>query len=772
MACAVSLLGCGSRTDTRPPATVEVASLPQLSPGQAFHFADHFKGEGLYADLLTGGDGHARITLAGARQPVICAPAPYILKLKGRLPDGAELRTAFGLAPESRNKPGRVRFSIRLRTPTGTMELLSEELTHWLGPDTRNWSPVTVGLPHAGGEDVEIELATEIVGGPRSGEHEDNSAAYAVWVHPTLIVPAEGPRPNIVLVVVDALRADRLGCYGYHRETSPFLDRLSREGVVFEDATSQATGTLPSVLSMLTSSYPLIRGSMMQEPSAGADRDPELPLYPVAMPASLQRSLGESGYSTAASVGGGFVRPELGFDAGFDWYWFPGQAPELANQLAELKQALTEHTRTPFFLLLHTYEVHDYFQGRGHYLAQFDEGYLGPLRDPERLAEAVFGPEPGELTAADLQYVVDLYDGEIRHADYYLGLLLEWLLETPWGKNTIVVITADHGEAFREHGRMSHGWTPHRELSHVPLIIRFPDGRGRGRRVREPVGLVDLAPTLLEGAGVAPPSGFVGRSLLPLIDGNSNGVTHPVLAESTKHGLLAREGNWSYIISRSAQTEELYNLAEDPDQAEDLARARPDQLRHMRRVLAELTMNARSGHRLVVAGDRAEPVVVELRCEGTFGYLDVPTLPTEFHLDEPKTTAAADDPLKSGGSGEQRAVVQLPAGKDPHVILFSARELETTVTVSATIGGRPVEADRFHLGKSQIRPGAVPIAVRGKPDPRFVADEPPLPEDPESWGIWIWIPTIAEPVQRKQTGTLGEMPPGMRDQLQALGYLR
>ncbi|NIR01581.1 MAG: sulfatase-like hydrolase/transferase, partial [Gemmatimonadales bacterium] len=257
----------------------------------------------------------------------------------------------------------------------------------------------------------------------------------------------------------------------------------------------------------------------------------------------------------------------------------------VADQLAVVRHHLEEAPQTPFFLLLHTYEVHNYFQGKAHCLERFDEGYLGPLTDPRRLAEAALHGSPDLLSAADLRFLRDLYDGEIRHTDRYLGLFFEWLLEQPWGKNTIVIVTADHGEALGGHGTISHGGTPYQEVARVPLLIRLPDGRWAGRRVAQPVALVDLLPTVLELAGVGVPQGPVGRSLLPALHGEHTPNSSPIFCEGRGAAVLVRQGRWCYVGWRGERSEELYDIVRDPGQSQNIAAPRPEQVREMRRLL-------------------------------------------------------------------------------------------------------------------------------------------------------------------------------------------
>ncbi len=708
---------------------------------------------------------------------MLCVPAPYTIRQRVKLPEGCKLRTAFGLSPGSWDKQGAgVRFSVRLRGEGAVVEVLSEEVKRWRGEDSPHWSPVMLDLPTCLGELVEIELVTEPLGEPRPGAPEDFVGAYALWMNPALVAPSDESRPNIILILVDALRADHLGCYGYDRETSPHLDRLAREAVLFEDANAQATWTLPSVQSMLTSSYRFVRGIRPRRGSAapGAGAVSLSSVQPVTMPVSLQGELRRAGYTALAVVGGGFLDPALGFDAGFDAYWSPQHAPMLPDQLATAIRRLAAIPSRPFFLFLHTYEVHNYFQGWAHSLERFDSGYLGPLTDPRRLGEAALNGRPEELSPADLQYIHDLYDGEIRHLDRYLHLFLEWLSSQPWGENTIVVVTSDHGEALGDHGAMSHGGVPYRGVMRVPLLIRLPRGGRAGLRVAEPVALADLMPTLLELAGAAAPAGLTGRSLVPLLDGEEEGEPRPIFCESRGAAVGVRHGAWSYVGWRGTQEEELYDLASDPGETRNLAEADPEQLGAMRRTLAGLAMEAARGYRLVVAGPRAESVTVELESDSALSYLDIPTM-----RDGGVSRIRGEDAEPSGEAAaapseeaKHHLVVAVGAGGDPHVILLEPDDPKGTVSISARMGRGSAQPARYHLGGKGAEAGRTPVVAGPATRPLLTAEQPPVPERPETWGIWIWVPPRAIPSRARPRVPAEELPEGLLEQLGALGYLR
>jgi hypothetical protein len=718
-------------------------------------------------------DGHLRILLRDARLPAIAAPAPYAMKQKLRLPEGGRLRVAFGAARSSWDKSGGgILFSVRMRSDDGTVTLLSEEVKRWRGEDDTNWVPVVLHLPPSGEGEVEIELATEPVGPAREGEPEDFIAAHAVWLDPAIFVPARAPRPNIVVVIIDALRPDHLGCYGYDRSTSPFLDSFAAQGIVFEDASAQATWTMPSIQSLLTSTYRFLCGARVGKITIPGEDEEELFLQPVSMPVSLQGELRAAGYESLACVGGGFLDPALGFDAGFDWYWSPKHKPMLPNQLAVVKERLSGGSDRPFFLLLHTHEVHNYFQGWAHRIEEFDRGYLGPLTDPRLLMDAALRGDPDELPPADLQYIVDLYDGEILHTDRYLRLFFDWLLSQPWGANTLIVITADHGQGLGGHGVMSHGGVPYQSLARVPLIVRVPGvlPRAAPRRVRQPVALVDLMPSLLDAAGAEPPASCVGRSLMPVLAGAPL-EDRPVFSESAGAGVMARKGDWCYISSRGEQDEELYDLSSDPGQTRSIAESSPEQLDEMRHVLADLAMRAARGYRLAVVGPRTQQLTIELTSNAPLAYLDMPTA-----LDRDAISVAhkpAAQPGQPGGSAAaHRASIRLPPGDTPQVVLFDPDDPQGTITVAVRSDQGAVGADKFHLGERGQQPAALPLVIGRAAEALLAAGEPPVAADADEFAIWVWLPPGASQAGAAQQLPAGELPEELTEHLRSLGYLR
>jgi arylsulfatase A-like enzyme len=338
--------------------------------------------------------------------------------------------------------------------------------------------------------------------------------------------------PNLVLVTVDTLRADHLESYGYHRPTAPTMSALARDGVVFDLAISQAPETLHSMAALMTGLYPHV-----------VDRTFELherrgPFVDSAFHALAER-LAAGGYHTAGFVSNLFLRARNGFAQGFEHYddtsgmyfWGASGRDRQAGDVVDPAIAWLTHAEPPFFLWVHLMDPHHPYEpaapepweaaGSTTFTALAEE--YGTLDIPgytRRLEELGTGRRP--FKPGELAYLVGRYDAEIRQSDRAIGRLVEGLRAHGFGAaNTTIVITADHGEEFADHGGMTHGHTLFDELIHVPLIVQGA-GASPGARVDAQVRLIDVAPTLLDLAGLldgASASGLHGRSLVPALRG-------------------------------------------------------------------------------------------------------------------------------------------------------------------------------------------------------------------------------------------------------------
>jgi arylsulfatase A-like enzyme len=360
---------------------------------------------------------------------------------------------------------------------------------------------------------------------------------------------------NLILIVVDTLRSDHLGCYGYLRPTSPSIDRLAATAIRYERAFSQAPWTTPSVASMLTSQYPPVLG-IVNEP----DRlDDSFVL--------LSEILADHGYTTGAVISHVYLSSMWKLDQGFDHFdesCVVGHGEVSSPMVTDAAIRLTKRMGSrPFFLLVHYFDPHyDYIGHEGHDLCeQLDyHGRLTSVASFTELRRLI-----DQLDEHDLEHLRCLYDSEIAFTDAHIGRLLDHLRDTGLYDSSIIVLTADHGEELLERSTVGHGGTLFNEQIKVPLIIRYP-GSQRSEVVRTSVGLVDLLPTVLDYLGVPVEHEIAGQSLL-----GAAPTARPVFSESVQGGfqgiihdrfkLLYHKGTGSYL---------LYDLDQDPDERSSL----------------------------------------------------------------------------------------------------------------------------------------------------------------------------------------------------------
>lgn len=405
------------------------------------------------------------------------------------------------------------------------------------------------------------------------------AAILLAWIAGGIILatPRPGPpttpgAPNILLVSIDSLRAGGLHCYGNPRETSPTIDSLAAEGALFEHAISPTSWTLPSHMSLMTALPPSIHGV----------NDNDLRLKPgVSTIASVLRS---RGYRTAGIVSANYLEREYGFSTGFDEYddysaVFASprfaRISEPADRVAALATRWLAHWNDtgrprPFFLFLHFWDVHFDYVPPPPFDTMFDPGYHGPITG-KVLTRAVHRGMPGK----DLRHLVALYDGEIRHTDQNLRKIIAWLEKTGTLDKTIVVLVADHGDEFFEHGGVTHEKTLYDEVLHVPMIIRYPGKVPAGLRVTPQVRLMDVGPTILSLAGIDRRMGifdtgghpsWLATDLTPLLDpARARGMAPlPAFGRLKRHLVSLRTSRAKIIVNLPDDATELYDLMNDP----------------------------------------------------------------------------------------------------------------------------------------------------------------------------------------------------------------
>jgi len=356
--------------------------------------------------------------------------------------------------------------------------------------------------------------------------------------------PEPGSRPNVLFLLVDALRPDHLGCYGYKRETSPGIDHLARQAILFENAHAQSPWTKPSIPTLFTSLYPAQHGVYEGERESRPGH-----LESDVLPEechTLAEILRDSGYRTAAFVNNAHLREGQGVDQGFEIYEQGGHllAPDIHQRFLDF---LGREDSRPFFAYLHYLDVHWPFDPSPPFAtlfpvegATFDFGHADWRGLRDRINDGAL-----DLSVADRQKLVALHDGGIAELDSRIGALLVELRRRGLLENTLVVFTSDHGEELFDHGKVGHGGTLFEEVVRIPLIVRLP-GPGAPGRVTAPVRLLDVLPTILTVAGIPVPKAIEGTSLVGAPLRNDLEIVAETRHKRT-YKVSVRRGRWKLV---------------------------------------------------------------------------------------------------------------------------------------------------------------------------------------------------------------------------------
>jgi len=399
------------------------------------------------------------------------------------------------------------------------------------------------------------------------------------------------PDCNVIILTIDTLRADRLGSYGYFRNTSPNIDRFAEDGVLFTKAYTQASATSVSLSSFMTSKSPSKFRSYNKK--LGHER------------VTLAEMLQENGYKTAGIVTNPWLKEEMGFAQGFDDYSYVPHYTygfESSNEVNKLAlDWLKENKDEKTFLWLHYMEPHAPYRSHEEY--QYDLGYQGRFTDNFTNVDANTYKNPDlKLTDEELYHINALYDGEINYADNSFGNLLDELKRTGLYDNTIIILTADHGDEFREHGGTGHDHTLYNELINVPLIIKGPGVENI--KSDNQVRLMDTVPTILDILKVKTDRSFDGVSLLPLLNRENYNLEVYSKMEN-HHASIISKDEWKLILKfremkfvpgkdveweRIETSKELYDLKEDPGEQNNLIDEYPEIAKKLEERLMELQM--------------------------------------------------------------------------------------------------------------------------------------------------------------------------------------
>ncbi|MCP2520150.1 sulfatase [Candidatus Aminicenantes bacterium AC-335-K20] len=536
-----------------------------------------------------------KLKLGGTWLNVLYAPPKTLFKFKVKIPKKSILEFGYGLLNSNNSPP--IKFEILIEYENKKIGLFKRLLTREAGDEVFFRR---IDLSHYSGKKANLYFLTNSKG-----------KTFSFWYNPVIYTPSDNYK-NVILISVDTLRADHLGCYGYKRNTSPNIDKLAEEGVLFLNSFAPSPWTLPSHISLMTSLNNFNHGVYYEDQKLKTSI------------LTLAQILRNNGYFCSAFTGGGLVSGIYGFYRGFDSYREDVGAVFHRDSAERVYKAvyywLNSNKDKKFFLFLHTYQPHDpYFSPYPYNMTYLSEnakwryinlkGYLGGNSGIYK-----------SLLPEERQNIIDLYDGEIKYVDDCLiKPLINILKKFNLYDRTLIIFMSDHGEEFFEHGGWEHGHALYNESIKVPLIIKFPFSKFKGKRIKKIARLIDIMPTILDELGLEYPEKKIdGKSLISLIQGREKGerqfvceVGKNILELRNPRRISINKGIHKIILSEEYEPEdlnfyiypppnmervEIFNLETDVMEKNNLAKKNA-------RLLDELLKELRSVYLLKAPGD-------------------------------------------------------------------------------------------------------------------------------------------------------------------------
>lgn len=546
-------------------------SAVRIIPGPAPTQEEGFV-EPLHDGLVT------RVQIGQTERPALLGRTPTTFTYYVDVPERARL--VFGVGTDSTATGAR--GLVRVQAEGGEAREL------WSGDIGARWSDQSLDLSDLAGEVVRIDLTSE--GG---------DATRVAWSVPAIMVEpveqAAAPPPvrNVVVLLIDTLRASKLRAYNPDsRVQTPVLDDIVAHGTVFERAHSQENWTKPSVASVLTGLTPSTHRAITTE---------------ARLPASAElvsETFDAAGFNTGTFLANGYVSDRFGFDQGWDHYTNmirENRSTEAQDVFREAGDWIEQHHDERFFVYIQTIDPHVPYDPPAEFLRMYDArtDYAGQVRPriTGDLLERAKGNRPAVVfDESDLTRLTALHDGEISYHDRELGRFLERLGTMGVANDTLLVITSDHGEEFREHGSYGHGHSVYQELIQVPLIFHRPGAVPEGLRVPQPVSTMNIAQTVIDFAGVRGLRAAEGRSLVGEMRGQL--PSHPALAFSNMldDKRVVRARRWKFVLS--GINAKMFDLERDPgerNEITDLTR-HPIAARYLRIHLGQYLGSRDRGH--------------------------------------------------------------------------------------------------------------------------------------------------------------------------------
>lgn len=592
----------------------------------------------------SGGEAEAswirEVEIGGENLTAITPPLPSRVQLPVVVPDRATLDFDSALITQAEARRPRVVLQMDAAFAGGRARLFREELRV---PEANRWRHHMIDLAAWSGQSITLELTTLPLSSAETVPWADRvTVAWAdLRVRSREPVDDSQPwgngeeKPSFVFLLVDALRPDYLGAYGFEGDVSPGLDRLAYESLVFEQAYSHAPWTKPALATLFTSLYPETHGVADHE--GKFSNEAMASLRTDALPdeaMTLAEVLREEGYRTGAFVANPWLSAEYGFDQGFERYELHESTESLLRAAREWlgeqsSQSAESGTDRPFFAYLHFMDVHGPFDvPRQDYQAMLSSPSLGPSR---RLTKEEYAAMPDYLkytawATEEERYALRgwraKYAAGVRAFDRRITPFLDALRSSRVLDRAYLILTSDHGEELFDHGGWDHGYNLHDHQLHVPLLVRKPGASDAGRRSEGLVGLIDLMPTILSLAEVSVPPTAMGDDLSPILEGNRLDAEAPIFATATKRGPGAhaiRSRRYKLLYHTEHGPQALFDVVSDPGENVNLVNETREVAGRLRKQLLSHLAEV-SGTGALAPGKAPVPERLRRRLE-SLGYL-------------------------------------------------------------------------------------------------------------------------------------------------------
>lgn len=664
---------------------------------------------------------------------VIPASPPSRIVLKTDIPKGGVFNISAGIA-EDRQEKGAVEFVVSVMDQGRPRTVATRLLDPQAKEEDRGFVDMRADLSKFAGAGREIVLETRAF-------EKDGDLFRAYWGSPAISVdPAVrvAKDPLVIVYLVDTLRADHTTPYGYNRDTTPALARFAKEAVVFETAIAHASWTKPSVASLMTSRLPSRHRAVQLRDALDNGQ------------VTLAEMLSAKGFATGAAIANSVIyAADSNFHQGFDVFEGLHGEGGRRSKAVDTKQVvdralhfLDSRRGLPRFLYVHTMDPHVPYTPPAPFDTLFD-----PKPTPDHPG---VDPRTDFKEPLDRERLIAQYDGDIAYGDTQFGRFIDELKRRDVYDDALIFFVADHGEEFQDHGGWLHGRSVFDELVHVPMIVKFPAGRGAAARVKQMVALSDVLPTILESVGlpVPDPPAIIGRPLQGVAFEKT--PEPPVVSEISHRGFVSsgiRTGEAKYIRRFSPQTDELYfDLTRDRAEQNNLMAQNPPGLKRLRSAVEETMQVTPYRYAIRALTPTAQTLIVE-----TPGWIEGVEASGLGLAEKAQIT----------NNGRTLELTLQPKPGQPRDIFFRLRPVGVPVTLKGRLGARALSPQDVLIGETGQHPKALPFEL-----PELDADsvEGLFRPGAAKTGIVLYLD---QPSGKK----VQDLNPAEREHLCALGYI-